>query len=723
MKGPFLLLLALCTSYSAFCQNVGIGINTPKNKLHIAGGLRVDTLANGLDSGILRHDKNGVVYSLKFTGNANDVLKGNGSFGPGGGSSSGWSLTGNSGTNPASNFIGTIDDQPLMFKINNKSSGVIDRIKANTVIGFSSLPNNNGQKNSVFGYEAMLLNTTGDWNTANGYWALRSNSIGKFNTALGVGTLWYNSIGNANTAAGENALGSNTEGTGNTAHGRDALISNTTGEFNTGIGFGADVSIGTLSNATALGANARVDCSNCLVLGSVYGVNGATSTVNVGIGITDPKSKLHTAGSVRFDTLANNIDSGILRHNKNGLVYSLRFTGNLSDVLRGNGTFGPGGGAASGWQLTGNAGSNPATNFIGTTDAQPLRFRVNSQLAGSLDPFQNNTSFGLLALYGVNNSPVQYQYALNNTAIGSKALYSNGNTVNNTATGSKALYLNTSGYNNTAFGSSALETISIGSSNTALGDHADVLYGDLTNATAIGANAKVGSSNSLVLGGMDASAVNVGIGVASPVVTLHVKGTANFFSGANTHAGAFYAGTSSVDGIEMVSEGTDAWASIQRTYSYGLHITKKNVATNNDLVAFRVNGTLVGNITTDGAGAFFNSTSDARLKENIHPTQFGLDNLMKILVADYNYKSDTKKNLQTGFIAQDLYKLYPQAVQTGGENEKANPWMIDYSKITPLLVRSIQQQQQIMETQKNEIDILKTQVAELIEAVKTLKNK
>jgi hypothetical protein len=31
--------------------------------------------------------------------------------------------------------------------------------------------------------------------------------------------------------------------------------------------------------------------------------------------------------------------------------------------------------------LTGNAGTDPATNFIGTTDAQPLVFKVNNQKA------------------------------------------------------------------------------------------------------------------------------------------------------------------------------------------------------------------------------------------------------------------------------------------------------------------------------------------------------
>ncbi|MEO7049876.1 MAG: hypothetical protein ABI091_31520, partial [Ferruginibacter sp.] len=40
--------------------------------------------------------------------------------------SSGWSLTGNASTNPATNFIGTTDNQPLIVKINNQTSGRID---------------------------------------------------------------------------------------------------------------------------------------------------------------------------------------------------------------------------------------------------------------------------------------------------------------------------------------------------------------------------------------------------------------------------------------------------------------------------------------------------------------------------------------------------------------------------------------------------------------------
>jgi len=58
-----------------------------------------------------------------------------------------------------------------------------------------------------------------------------------------------------------------------------------------------------------------------------------------------------------------------------------------------------------------------------------------------------------------------------------------------------------------------------------LGYYADVSSGNLTNATAIGANAVVAASNSLVLGGTGAYAVKVGIGTTIPQGALDVTST------------------------------------------------------------------------------------------------------------------------------------------------------------------------------------------------------
>ena len=43
-------------------------------------------------------------------------------------------------------------------------------------------------------------------------------------------------------------------------------------------------------------------------------------------------------------------------------------------------------GASTSWRLNGNAGTNPAVNFIGTTDNQPLLFKANNLIAVLLIP-------------------------------------------------------------------------------------------------------------------------------------------------------------------------------------------------------------------------------------------------------------------------------------------------------------------------------------------------
>jgi trimeric autotransporter adhesin len=114
--------------------------------------------------------------------------------------------------------------------------------------------------------------------------------------------------GSGNTAAGNASLAALANGEFNTTMGAGAFVLLTSGNSNVGIGFRAGLStasgsdltlIGTnseavsgLTNATALGSRARVDQNNSLVLGSINGVNGATSDTRVGIGTTAPDAAL-----------------------------------------------------------------------------------------------------------------------------------------------------------------------------------------------------------------------------------------------------------------------------------------------------------------------------------------------------------------------------------------------------------------------------------------------
>jgi hypothetical protein len=146
-----------------------------------------------------------------------------------------------------------------------------------------------GGSNTAIGLLALNSNTIGNFNTASGVVALQSNTAGSSNTASGNSALRANTIGGQNTASGESALRDNTMGSNNTASGFHALLSNTTGSSNTAIGSNAGVSVGNLINATAIGANAVVSQSNSLVLGN---------NANVGIGTTNPVTKLEVVGGV-----------------------------------------------------------------------------------------------------------------------------------------------------------------------------------------------------------------------------------------------------------------------------------------------------------------------------------------------------------------------------------------------------------------------------------------
>jgi hypothetical protein len=186
-----------------------------------------------------------------------------------------WLTTGNTGTDSTTNFVGTTDRKPLVFKVNNERSGYIsnvDEFKNYTSFGYKALSGGNtGEANVAFGYQALLNNTTGAGNTAFGMNALAANTTGGDNTAVGNRAL-ANSTGIGNTAVGSSSMmANNMTGSGNVGVGQNALQFVVSGGDNTGIGTGsllnningwANTSVGNNalrnnligSNNTALGA-------------------------------------------------------------------------------------------------------------------------------------------------------------------------------------------------------------------------------------------------------------------------------------------------------------------------------------------------------------------------------------------------------------------------------------------------------------------------------------
>ena len=516
--------------------NTGIGSSNPSARLHVVGNIRMVDGNQAVNRVMVSNAIGTATWTDPLTVAA--ALT--------------WTLTGNAGTNQATNFLGTTDAQPLRFRVNNVFAGNIATTATglvslglnagavNTALGATFLGSNSGATNTTganntfvgqnagaantttshntyVGTNAGAANTTGAQNVYIGRLAGGSGTTGSDNILIGNGAGLTNTAnnnvmvgsfaGNANsTGAGNTFMGSltgsaTTTGGQNTFIGTGAGTTNTTGAQNTLIGNGAAVSANNLTNAAAIGANAQVSAINAMVLGSINGVNGATASTNVGIGVTAPVAKLQiqsaatatktlltqgllsaghlittdftaglytpglfwnttnnnatkpkagiflqetNLGSFMYLGTSNNYTTGITNDgvvidpdgdvgigtvnplDRLHVVGSMRMVDGNEAVNRvlvsdANGTASwqtLGAAATNAWGLTGNAGTNPATNFLGTTDAQPLRLRVGNALAGQL----SNTATGVVS-YGLGAGAVNT--GASNTFMGSSAGSSN----------------------------------------------------------------------------------------------------------------------------------------------------------------------------------------------------------------------------------------------------------------------------------------------------------
>ncbi|MEZ4858419.1 MAG: hypothetical protein R2781_06370 [Flavobacteriaceae bacterium] len=204
-----------------------------------------------------------------------------------------WNLLGNSGTDSNVNFIGTTDNEDLIFKRNNVLSGLLN--PTNTGFGVNSFSFlTSGTSNSAFGTDALKNNTSGRRNTAVGFNALLTNTTGESNTAIGANSLVVNSTGENNTAIGYFSLYRNSTGSGNTAVGVEALEWNSTGSGNTAVGVGS--------------LKANITGNSNIAIGSNSLQNNTSGNWNTSIG----------NGSLRFNTSgSHNTAIGILASYRN----------------------------------------------------------------------------------------------------------------------------------------------------------------------------------------------------------------------------------------------------------------------------------------------------------------------------------------------------------------------------------------------------------------------
>ena len=152
-------------------------------------------------------------------------------------------------------------------------------------------------------------------------------------------------------------------------------------------------------------------------------------------------------------------------------------------------------------------------------------------------------------------------------------------------------------------------------------------------------------------------------------------------------------------GYLAVHGNTDASGSICEVKNTG------NPASNRDFIRFfNSSDGEAGSIEHNGTSSVaYNTSSDYRLKENIEPLANGLQRLLQLNPVQFDWKSD--KTSSEGFIAHEVQEIFSDAIS--GEKDGEQTQGMDYGRITPLLVKAIQEQQEQIEGLKQEIQNLK----------------
>lgn len=192
----------------------------------------------------------------------------------------------------------------------------------NTYIGVRSGEyTRSGSQNTAIGYRAYAKNKSGSYATIVGAYSMYNyNAIGNYNTAMGNRAAYSMTSGGSVTAVGDRALYYNPGGYSNSAFGRNA------GQYATGssctfIGAWSDVNSSgnrALSNATAIGYNAKVTASNQVRIGnsSVNSIGGQVSWSTLSDGRFKRKIKEDVSGLEFINQLrpvSYNVDENAVR--------------------------------------------------------------------------------------------------------------------------------------------------------------------------------------------------------------------------------------------------------------------------------------------------------------------------------------------------------------------------------------------------------------------------
>ena len=150
--------------------------------------------------------------------------------------------------------------------------------------------------------------------------------------------------------------------------------------------------------------------------------------------------------------------------------------------------------------------------------------------------------------------------------------------------------------------------------------------------------------------------------------------------------------------------------------SSGTNFVMNRSTTNGQIIDFRYNNTQVGSISTNGSSL----PSDLNFKKDISNISLGLNFVTKLRPVHYRHKMDEDNEpLSNGIIAQELEQaLLECGIENNSllmlqhkpnEKEGESQYWVDYTKMIPVLIKSIQELKSQNDSLQQQINELKAQ--------------
>lgn len=220
---------------------------------------------------------------------------------------------------------------------------------------------------------------------------------------------------------------------------------------------------------------------------------------------------------------------------------------------------------------------------------------------------------------------------------------------------------------------------------------------------------------------LDASTNNIGIGQGIPVEKLHINAPRMLMQNGSD---AIYCSYNTISGFRFELVGSYPGWDNRAVYLGGYNVNNPGGGTYSNANKIYCGGDF-GSLPIY-ATAFIN-VSSGKLKQNISSLTYGLAEIMKINPVKYQYTFDKSGVYQLGFIAEEMAEVVPELVAFHDEENNiasnGKAMGIDYSKMTAVLVKAVQEQQEMIATQNEQLKKLQEENTEFRQALEQLKNK